>query len=107
MKTYGTINQETGEYGLRNEGIRAWDAETGKIRFWEFDIYGGITTGDCNLENGTIHFEYSYKINGEEKRLRDSWTPIDKDTYKYEIVMQENGEWSKVLLSSERERRMD
>lgn len=99
VKTYGTINPETGEYGLRNEGFRAWDSETEKILFWEFDIFGGITSGECVLENGAYHFEYFYKINDEVRKMRDSWTPVDENSYKYEVVMREGGAWSKVLLS--------
>ena len=44
-QAYGTVNSQTGEFGLRNEGIRAYDAEAGELRFWEFDVFGGITAG--------------------------------------------------------------
>lgn len=96
VKTYGVTNPETGAYGLRNEGIRAWNKQKDSILFWEFDIYGGITEGTCEFEEKNLHYLYDY--NGEQ--LKESWIFIDKNTYSYEIVSLKDGKVNNSYLKS-------
>ena len=99
VKTYGVIDQETREFGLRNEGIRAWDAKQGKMVFHEFDIYGGITSGIVVIEGDVINYEYHYDVAGKDNVYRDTLIPIDKNSYRYEMSMRTNDGW-KILLSA-------
>jgi len=44
--TKGFIDQGQETWGDRNFGIRKYDATSGKILFWEFDVFGGLTKGE-------------------------------------------------------------
>ena len=96
VKTFGVTNPQTGEYGLRNEGIRAWNKEKNTIEFWEFDLFGGITEGTCNFEGKNLFYLYNY--HGEE--LKESWIYIDENTYSYEIASVKDGNVIKSYLKS-------
>jgi len=96
VKTYGTIDPKGKEYGLRNEGIRSYNAQDSVIQFWEFDIFGGITTGICYFNNKDLYYEYDY--NGET--LLESWMYVDEDNYKYQIGNMKDGEMDKVYMKS-------
>ena len=45
----GFIDEERTKWGTRNHGVRAWDEECKCYRFWEFDVFGGLTTGKIEL----------------------------------------------------------
>lgn len=96
VKTFGTINQKTGAYGLRNEGVRAWDAQKKQIVFWEFDVFGGITQGTCTVEGHNIYYDYPY----QGKNFRDSWVYINPNKYEYKVGLYENGKWIKIYHES-------
>ncbi|PXX99197.1 hypothetical protein DF185_15080 [Marinifilum breve] len=96
VKTYGTIDPKTKKYGLRNEGIRAYNTQDSVIQFWEFDIYGGITKGECYFEGRNLHYEYDY--HGE--KLKESWIFVDQDSYKYQIGSVKDGKLDKVYMKS-------
>ncbi|MGQ1908324.1 hypothetical protein ACT3CE_00915 [Marinifilum sp. RC60d5] len=96
VKTYGTINSETNEYGLRNEGIRSYNVKDSVLQFWEFDIYGGITSGTCFFEDKNLNYEYEY--NGEF--LRETWFYVDKNHYNYQIGSLKDGKIDKVYMKS-------
>jgi len=69
VQTKGIIDREAKTYGLRNEGIRAWDMEVNKMKFYEFDIFGGVTEGYCVFEEGQFHFEYLYDVEGKMETM--------------------------------------
>ena len=96
VKTLGTVDQRTKEYGLRNEGIRAWNAQDSTIQFWEFDVFGGITSGLCYFDGKDLHYEYEY----HSQKLRESWLFIDSDTYEYKVSSLLNGKIDKVYMES-------
>jgi hypothetical protein len=96
VKTYGTIDPKSNEYGLRNEGVRAYNNQDSVIQFWEFDIYGGITKGVCYFEGENLHYEYNY--NGQ--KLKESWFFIDENNYKYQISSLVEGKVDKVYMTS-------
>lgn len=96
VKTWGTVNQKTGNFGLRNEGIRTWDTHKKQIVFWEFDIFGGITQGTCTIEGKNMYYDYSY----QGKTFRDSWVYIEPNKYAYKVGIYTKGQWQKVFLAS-------
>ncbi|HAS43791.1 MAG TPA: hypothetical protein DCS93_25140 [Microscillaceae bacterium] len=96
VQTYGTVNQKTGAFGLRNEGIRAWDAQKKQIVFWEFDVFGGITQGTCTVDGKNIYYDYPYM----GKNFRDSWVFVHANKYAYKVGVYENGKWGKVYHES-------
>lgn len=96
VQTFGTVNQKTGQFGLRNEGIRAWDATKKQIVFWEFDVFGGITKGICTVEGKNIYYDYLYM----GKNFRDSWVFVNANKYEYKVGVYEQGKWLKVYHQS-------
>lgn len=107
VTTFGTVNQKTGEFGLRNEGIRAWDGQEKVMKFWEFDVFGGITTGTCGVDSNAFYYEYEYAPDGNPQTFRDVWTKIDLDTYKYQVGTFADGAFSKVFLEVTAKRSRD
>jgi hypothetical protein len=76
VKTYST-DPITLQFGLRNEGVRSFNAADSLIYFYEFDKNGGITTGTVTVNKNDLYYDYKY--NG--LMLRDSWEYVDADTY--------------------------
>lgn len=89
---YYNHDPKTFEFGIRNEGIRAFNASDSTIAFYEFDRFGGITEGRVLLEGQNFHYEYEY--HGELK-LRDTWRFIDKDNYELTVGVWKDGKWEK------------
>lgn len=85
-----TTDPSTKEFGLRNEGIRAYDASSKSIKFYEFDKLGGITVGDVLVDGNNMHFEYSY----QGMKLRDSWIYENDDQYQFIVGVWENDAWT-------------
>lgn len=59
-KTFGNISKDGYEFGLRNEGIRAWSGEASGLVFWEFDIFGGITEGEVEVQGKDHYYRFMY-----------------------------------------------
>ena len=91
VKTY-TTDPKTLEFGLRNEGVRTKNAETGALEFYEFDRLGGVTKGEVIIEGKDLHYQYAYG----DLTLRDSWVFVDKDTYQYAVSSVKEGEVDQV-----------
>ena len=85
-------NSETKQMEIRNDGIRAWNAQDSTIQIFECDIFGGVTQGKVLTTETDIHYEYHY--HGVD--LRDSWIYKDKDTYQYIVGVWKDGEWEKI-----------
>lgn len=90
VKTY-TTDPQTKAFGLRNEGVRAFDAAEKKIAFYEFDKFGGITAGTVIVDGRDLHYEYEY----QGLTLRDSWIYVSEDEYQFVVGTWENGDWTK------------
>ena len=91
VKTY-TTDPKTLQFGLRNEGVRTLNAESGNIEFYEFDKFGGVSKGKVIADGKDIHYEYEYG----DLTLRDSWIFIDKDQYTYVVASVKNGEQDQI-----------
>lgn len=98
-QTFGIINPETNITGLRSEGIRAFNAQNGQIEFWEFDIFGGITTGKILIDENKIIFEYVYNTPNGKFQMRDVWEKDSNDKYRYSILQNRNDEWNIIMLT--------
>jgi len=88
LKTFAT-DPKTKEFGLRNEGVRVFDAASKQLVFFEFDKLGGITTGMVLIEENNIHYEYEY----QGMLLRDSWIYISENEYSYIVGIWKDGAW--------------
>jgi hypothetical protein len=100
VKTYGNVSRGGSEFGLRNEGVRAWSEEASAVKFWEFDIFGGITEGIVDTDGNDMYYHYSYDAGQGPTEITDAWLYRDKDTYQYIIGVYQNGEWKQKYLST-------
>jgi len=101
VKSYGFVDEQ-GTFGLRNEGIRAWDNDTNQMRFWAFDIYGGITEGFVGLFTNGFFYQYEYPDGkGGLTVLRDVWTKKNIDTYNFHVESLVDGKPVDVFLQTE------
>lgn len=97
----GFTNTEQSEFGPRNHGIRQYDEQLGKIKFWEFDVFGGLTEGIVWGEGKDIIYSYDY---GGTK-LTEKWVYKDDNTYAFIVGVFENNGWVQKFLETEFKRK--
>ncbi len=85
-----STDPKTKEFGFRAVGVRVYNKENGRLEFYEFDKFGGITQGTILIDGQNLHFEYEY--NGAF--LRDSWIYVNGDKFKFIVGTWEDGKWS-------------
>lgn len=101
VKTYDYIDSKQFDNAQRNYGIRAWDSKEQKMKFWEFDVFGGITAGEIFIDNNDIYHIYQYTDkNGGIRTLADAWIYIDKDTYTFKVGEFSDGTLGKLYITS-------
>ena len=81
--TWGTIDQESGEFGLRNRGVRTWNKSEGRLEFYEFDRFGGVTVGTIIVDGDDFTYEYAY----QGDTYQDVFKKESQDRYSYSIVV--------------------
>lgn len=96
VKTRDYIDSKKFDNSQRNYGIRAWDKNEQKMKFWEFDVFGGITEGEIKIDGQNIYHIYHY----HNKTLADAWIYVDKDTYTYKVCEFANGKLGKEYMVS-------
>jgi len=95
-KSKGFTNKEQTEYGWRNHGIRQYDAASKGIKFWEFDVFGGVTEGKVWTEDQSLYYQYQYG----ESIVTDAWEYVDDWTYDFKVGEYEDGNWKQTYLST-------
>jgi len=93
----GYQDNNQSKLGPRNHGIRQLDRTTKEVKFWEFDISGGLTTGSVFAQGKNIIYQYNYG----NSVVTDMWEYIDSDRYKFTVGLYENGEWKQIYLSTQ------
>ncbi|SHG35175.1 hypothetical protein SAMN04488116_1106 [Flagellimonas flava] len=93
----GYTNKEQTIYGPRNHGLRKFDAASNTIKFWEFDVFGGVTEGTVTAKGKDIVYTYAYG----ESLVTDYWEFVDDNTYNFIVGSYENGEWKQKYLSTQ------
>ncbi|MCR9250063.1 MAG: hypothetical protein NXI20_06540 [bacterium] len=96
-KSKGFINQDATEFGDRNHGIRKFDKESGKYLFWEFDVFGGTTTGEILFQDNSVIYVYEYG----GSVISDVWKYVDEKTYDYSVGNWVDGKQSQVYLKTQ------
>lgn len=92
----GFTNMEQTIFGPRNHGIRKFDPQSKSIKFWEFDVFGGVTEGTVQgIENDIL---YTYDYGGTI--VTDYWEYVDTNTYNFTVGSYENGMWKQKYLST-------
>jgi hypothetical protein len=101
VKTHDYIDSKQFEHARRNYGIRAWDEKEQKMKFWEFDVFGGITTGEVIIRGNDIYHVYQYRDRqGQLRTLADIWIYIDENSYTYKVCEFPDGKPGNVYLTS-------
>jgi hypothetical protein len=101
VKTHDFIDSKQFDNAQRNYGIRAWDKQEQKMKFWEFDVFGGIITGEVIVEGNNIYHIYQYPDNkGGVLTLADAWIYVDKDTYTFKVSEFNNGKLGMEYMTS-------
>lgn len=93
----GFTNKEQTVYGPRNHGIRKFDEQSNTIKFWEFDVFGGVTEGTVKSKGRDIIYTYAYG----ESTVTDYWQYVDAHTYDFIVGDFENGQWKQKYLSTQ------
>ncbi len=96
-KSKGFTNKERTEYGSRNHGIRKYDVATKTIKFWEFDVFGGLTKGEVTIDGKNILYQYQYG----ESVVTDMWIYVDDNTYNFKVGSYADGKWKQVYLETQ------
>lgn len=95
-RSKGFIDKEQTVFGDRNHGIRKFDEETKQLRFWEFDVFNGLTEGIIVISGKNIYYQYTYG----DSLITDGWEFVDKDTYSFKVGVYDDGEWEEVYLNT-------
>ncbi|WP_299244260.1 hypothetical protein [uncultured Aquimarina sp.] len=96
-KSKGFTDKNQTKYGSRNHGIRKFDSETKTIKFWEFDIFGGVTTGTVTIDKKNLIYQYQYG----ESLITDMWEYVDDYTYNFKVGDYTDGNWKQVYLETQ------
>lgn len=93
----GFIDAEQSKTGLRNIGVRQVDQESGSIKFWEYDVFGGRTEGTVRGLGKDLLYQYQYG----ESLVMDMWEYVDEGRYNFKVGSYESGKWKAIYLETE------
>ncbi|WP_027393034.1 hypothetical protein [Aquimarina latercula] len=96
-KSKGFTDKKQTKYGSRNHGIRKFDQETNTIKFWEFDIFGGVTKGIVIVDGKNILYQYQYG----SSLVTDMWEYVDNNTYNFKVGNYVDGSWKQIYLETQ------
>lgn len=100
VTSHGFIDKEQTKTGKRNIGIRSWSEEEGKVKFTEYDVFGGVTTGTVESnEKGDLIYSYNY--GGYD--LTDYWEKVNDNEYLFTVGLFNNGKWESKYLETKME----
>lgn len=98
LNSYGFTDKEQTKLGLRNIGIRKYNEKTKSIKFWEFDVFGGLTEGTVySNENKNIVYEYEYG----GSNVTDMWEYVNDSIYNFKVGNYQNGIWKQIYLKTQ------
>jgi len=96
LESIGFTNSGQTAFGPRNHGIRQYDQASKTIKFWEFDVFGGLTTGTVKGEGKNLI--YSYEYGGTW--ITEMWIYISDNTYNFIVGSFEEGAWKQKFLET-------
>lgn len=92
----GFVDKAQTKFGNRNHGIRQYNKAENQIVFWEFDVFGGVTTGTVTIVGKNMMYTYKYG----DSIITDLWEYIDDKTYRYVIGNYKDNTWKQVYLET-------
>ncbi|KZS38993.1 hypothetical protein AWE51_10525 [Aquimarina aggregata] len=93
----GFVDKEQTKLGKRNHGIRQFDKELNSIKFWEFDVFGGLTEGVVFSKDKNIIYQYEYG----GSNVTDMWEYVNDSTYNFKVGNYKDGVWKQLYLSTQ------
>ncbi|MCT4579829.1 MAG: hypothetical protein N4A35_00300 [Flavobacteriales bacterium] len=103
VQTLGYTNAQQTEYGLRNEGIRQYDPKSKEIKFWEYDVFGGITEGVVIAQEKDLIYKYTYGGTS----VTEMWVYKNEFSYNYIVGIYTDDKWQQKFLETEFKRKID
>lgn len=97
VNSIGFTDTEQTKLGARNHGIRQFDEPSNKIRFWEFDVFGGLTEGIVFSEGKNIIYQYNYG----GSMITDMWEYVNDHTYNFKVGNYIDGAWKQIYLNTQ------
>ena len=97
VNSIGFIDQERTKLGKRNFGIRQYNKNSDSIKFWEFDVFGGLTTGIVFAKDKNLYYQYEYV--GSE--ITNMWEYVNDTTYNFKVGIWKNETWEQILLNTQ------
>lgn len=97
VESKGFTNMEQTAFGLRNHGVRQFDQNLKKIRFWEFDVFGNVTEGTVESDGKDIIYRYDYG----GTYVTEMWKYKNDTVYDFVVGVLENGEWKQKFLETQ------
>jgi len=97
VRSIGFIDQEQTRLGPRNYGIRQFDKKSEQIKFWEFDVFGGLTEGIVFSEGKHIFYTYAY----QGAQITEMWEYVDDGTYNFKVGEYNDGVWKQTYLNTQ------
>ena len=89
VETEGYLKPSGGEIGKRNHGIRYMDKQSGALQFIEFDVHGGVTTGDCMSKGDTLMYSYAYQTDMGVTSMTEMYVITSENEMTYQIGIYE------------------
>lgn len=96
-ESLGYTNEAQSEYGPRNHGVRQYDQSSNSVKFWEFDVFGGLTTGDVLFDKRDIYYSYQYG----DTQVTDYWGYMNDSSYNYTVGIYQDSQWVQKFLETE------
>jgi hypothetical protein len=97
VKSLGFTDEKQTIFGVRNHGIRQYDEASDQIKFWEFDVFGGLTKGIVESDGKNIVYRYDYGGN----LVTEMWIYQNDNSYQFVVGIYDNGEWKQKFLDTE------
>jgi hypothetical protein len=94
-------HHSTGERGgHEGEAVFAYDEEAQRVRFWYWDITGGVSIGHITVHGEELHAEEDYR--GEQSyKMRSIWKQ-NEEGYESQQFAWQDGEWQPLWTVSYR-----
>ena len=93
-KSDGFTDSLQTQFGPRNYGVRQFNPSDSSIRFYEYDVFGGLTQGEVIVEDQDIRYKYEYG----GYTLMDIWMYESEDRYRYVVTEFKDGAISEQYL---------
>ena len=96
-ESIGFVDEKQTELGKRNHGIRQYDKNSKTVKFWEFDVFGGLTEGEVFNEGKSVFYQYKYG----HSRVTDMWEYVNDSNYNFKVGEYIKGKWSQIYLTTQ------